>query len=151
MSSSTTIRSNISSRLVQGRDRKGNMVPNWDFQVFAGAGAVLSNTADLVSFIRANFSDNPDLAFQREQTFSTGKGTGIALGWHILEPETGLVWHWHNGGTGGYRSQLVMDAQSRKAVVILSNVSASNPSAGNIDQLGFMLQETLGWYDDLAF
>ena len=151
MSSSTTLRSNISSRLVRGRDRNGDVVPNWDFKVFAGAGAVLSNTADLVSFVMANFIDDPDLAFQRKMTFSTGKGSGMALGWHILEPETGMVWHWHNGGTGGYRSQLVMDMQNRKAVIILSNVSASNPNAGNIDQLGFMLQETLEWYDDPDF
>jgi len=32
---------------------------------------------------------------------------------------------------------------------MLSNVSAGNPYSGNIDQLGFKLQETLMLYDTL--
>ncbi len=149
MTSSTTQRKNIESRLVAGRDSEGMIVPNWDFDVFSGAGAVLSSSADLASFVNANFTDDPVLALQRERTFSTGTGSGIALGWHLVERDSGTLWHWHNGGTGGYRSQLVMDVENRKAVVMLSNVSAGNPYSGNIDQLGFKLQETLMLYDTL--
>jgi CubicO group peptidase (beta-lactamase class C family) len=149
MKSSTTNRSNIASRLVMGRDSKGKIVSKWDFDVLKGAGAILSTTYDLAMFVNANFEDDPILAFQREETFTINDHSGIALGWYILRTKGGQTLHWHNGATGGYRSQLVMDVENKKAVVILSNVSGSNPLSGNIDQLGFSLQETLQLYNEL--
>lgn len=149
MYSTTTQRNNIASRLVRGRDKDGKVVSNWDFLVFKGAGAILSSTKDLSLFVKANFQEDKVLALQRAQTFSTGISSGIALGWHILERDSGETWHWHNGATGGYRSQMVMDVENRNAVIILSNVSGSNPNSNNIDQLGFLLLETLQLYDTL--
>lgn len=147
MTSSTTRRGNIASRLVKGRGLHGEVVRNWDMGAFQGAGAILSTTRDISCFVMANFSEDSVLAIQREKTFRTGKNSGIALGWHFIEQD-GDTWYWHNGATGGYRSQLVMDTGNRKAVAILSNVSGNNPMAGQIDQLGFNLQETMLLYDN---
>jgi CubicO group peptidase (beta-lactamase class C family) len=147
MSSSTTLRRNISSKLVQGRNSHGKAVPNWDLNALRGAGAILSTTRDLSRFVRANFGNDEVLSMQRETTFIVNSNLDLGLGWHILKTENGDRWHWHNGGTGGYRSQLVMDIMHRKAAIILSNVSASNPDSGNIDQLGFALLKTLRLYD----
>ena len=149
MTSSTTLRRNISSRLVRGLGRQGEIVPNWDINALKGAEAILSTTNDLSRFAKANFGDDPILAFQREKTFSTAEHSAMALGWHILNTQEGEAWHWHNGGTGGYRSQLVMDVRHRKAVVILSNVSGFNPDSNQIDLLGFALLKTLLLYDIL--
>ena len=147
MKSSTTRRRNIASRLVKGRNSQGEIVPNWDMNALKSAGAILSSAHDLSLFVKANFQENRVLSLQRKQTLSTGKRSGIALAWQILERDSGETWHWHNGATGGYRSQMVMDVENRKAVIILSNVSGSNRDSNNIDQLGFLLQETLELYE----
>jgi hypothetical protein len=52
-------------------------------------------------------------------------------------------WIWHNGGTGGYSSSMVLDVNSKNGVVILSNVSAYNPRMENIDKLCFELMKTI--------
>jgi CubicO group peptidase (beta-lactamase class C family) len=48
------------------------------------------------------------------------KGLEIALAWHITTKHSRQI-VWHNGGTGGYRSFIGFDPQSRVGVVALSN------------------------------
>ena len=64
----------------------------------------------------------------------------LALGWHIIPDED---WLWHNGGTGGFKSSLVLDTESKNGVVILTNISAGHKDARFIDELGFMLLKRL--------
>lgn len=126
MGETSTHRDALRSRLVAGLDKKGRPASNWDLGSLTGAGAILSTVSDLSKYILANF-DEQNMVFnqQREATFNVAHGVDIALGWHILRNKltNGHVWHCHDGGTGGYRSMLVMDAGLSRAVVILSNVS----------------------------
>ncbi len=62
-------------------------------------------------------------------------GAGL-LGWHLLQSEGNKNLYWHNGGTGGYSSFVVLNAENKSAVIILSNVSDIN---GAIDNMGFEL------------
>ena len=149
MTSSTTQRENISSKLVSGCNSRGEIASTWDFDILKGAGAILSSTNDLCKFINAIFSDSSALKFQLEETFKINDHSGVALGWNILRRSQGQTLYWHNGATGGYRSQLVLDVENQNAVIILSNVSGSNPFSNNIDHLGFSLQETLQLYNEL--
>ena len=59
----------------------------------------------------------------------------IGLGW-IIRGGHGRDLHWHNGGTGGYRSFLGFDLESRTGVVVLSN------SGDSVDDLGFHLLDS---------
>src|SRR5690606_26888116 len=104
-------------RLARGFSDGADM-PNWTFQAMAGAGAVLSNAADLLRFINLNLADDvpPLLAAVREEQVP-GK---IALGWHIDAVESDDRIYWHNGGTGGYASFLAFRPATRTGVVILS-------------------------------
>lgn len=63
----------------------------------------------------------------RKPTFDINKGMKIGWGKHILKTEKGFNWIWHNGGTGGYTSSMVLDTEKKNGVIILSNVSAFNP------------------------
>lgn len=144
MTASFTRSSDTGERLVKGLNAHGDTTSNWDFDVLAGGGCVLSTTADLARFAMAQFNpENRELALTRVPTFAVHETMKIGLGWHILQSETGQELFWHNGGTGGYSSSIAINVPDKVAVVILSNVSAFHSASGNIDRLCFELIRNL--------
>jgi CubicO group peptidase (beta-lactamase class C family) len=144
MTNSTTIRENLTTPLVKGRNRNGRVTSNWDLGALEGAGAILSTAEDMSIFALAQFdTTNRDLLLTREKTFSETPDRGIGLGWHITSAEDGREIFWHNGGTGGYRSCMAIDPGTENGVIIMTNVSAGNNSAGQIDELCFNLLASL--------
>lgn len=142
MNRSTTDRELIEDYLVTGITKRGGSAKNWDLADLAGAGGILSTAEDLSRFIQANFNpDDPVLSLQREATFQVNDNMDVAMGWFILKRESGAQWYWHNGGTGGYRTSIVMDPDQKTGVVVLSNISAGHSEADKIDRLSFDLME----------
>jgi CubicO group peptidase (beta-lactamase class C family) len=137
MKNSFTSSQNLGNSLIKGLNKKGEMVSNWDFDVLCGAGGILSTTEDLAMFAKAQFNPkNKALELTRKTTFEIKGNTKIGLGWHKLESENGKDLLWHNGGTGGYSSSIVMKVEEKTAVIILSNVSDINDQ---IDALSYEL------------
>ena len=144
MTASFTRSADAGERLVKGLNALGDTTSNWDFDVLAGGGCVLSTTADLARFAMAQFNpENSELALTRIPTFTVHETMKIGLGWHILHSEAGQELFWHNGGTGGYSSSIAINVADKVAVVILSNVSAFHSVSGNIDRLCFELIRNL--------
>lgn len=145
MNSSSTIQNNeITELLVKGRNKKGDITSNWDMASLKGAGGILSSVPDLVSFAQAHFKAGDEvLSLSRKRTHTVQKSMDIALGWHMIHTNWGDTWHWHNGMTGGYTSSMTMDVENKKAVIILSNLSAFHKLSKNIDPLGYGLMKTL--------
>ncbi|MFO7368972.1 MAG: serine hydrolase domain-containing protein [Bacteroidales bacterium] len=144
MNSTTTNRQLVADRLVKGLDMNGKETPNWDFEVLVGCGGLLSCTGDLSKFALAQLNEsNKELALTRTKTFDINKNMDMALGWHIIKADTGAKWAFHNGGTGGYTSSMVVDTEKKTSVIILSNVSAFHKNMGNIDAMCFELMKTL--------
>ena len=126
--------------MAQGHDASGEPVGNWDLDVFAPAGALVTNAADLAKFIAAAsgaVSTPLDAAFalMLERTRpADGEGEEVGLGWFVLnEGDRDIVWH--NGITGGYRSFAGYDAETGNGVVVLSSMAA----AAGIEDIGFHL------------
>lgn len=144
MQSTTTQRTDVTDLLVAGRNEKGSETSNWDLGSLVGAGGIYSSVKDLVLFAQAQFdSTQVELALTQKSTFKSNSNTEVGLGWHILNQQSGEAWHWHNGGTGGYRSSMALNISKRKGVIILSNVSAFHKQADEIDQLCFAMMKTL--------
>jgi CubicO group peptidase (beta-lactamase class C family) len=144
MNQSTTNRSLVEEQLIRGLSPEGKVTNNWDLEVLAPAGNILSSVQDLSKFVFANFdTENPVYKLQQTKTKIISKNMAIALGWHIVQSKTGKKLHWHNGGTGGYTSSMAIDLSNKRGVVLLSNVSAFHPKMSNIDALVFNLMETL--------
>ena len=135
----------VDKRLVNGLDENGNITSNWDFSAMSSAGGILSNVEDLVNYGTAHFDEsNIELNVLKKKTAKVNEKIDIGIGWHIINSEKSEnKWHWHNGGTGGYSSSMVLDFKNKTGVVILSNVSAFNPFQESIDQLCFELMKTL--------
>ena len=144
MYNSTSDINKIKGNLVKGLNNEGNDVPNWEFSVLAGAGAIFSTVEDLSQFAISQFDNsNKELKLTRKKTFEVNENMDIGLGWHILKSQSKNFWYWHNGGTGGYSSSMVIDENTKNGIIILSNVSAFNPNKGNIDKLCFKLMKTI--------
>jgi CubicO group peptidase (beta-lactamase class C family) len=121
MNSTSMERSHLQDRLVHGHDEAGNPVSNWDWNAFRNAGGCLSTARDLTRFVLANFSNDPVLQYQRQRTFRVEHNDiDIAYAWHVFR-KNGVEWYFHNGGTGGYHSNVTMDLARRRAVVVLAN------------------------------
>lgn len=140
MKNTTTEREQFEDQLVKGLDDKGKPTSNWDFDALAGAGAIKSNVVDMLKFMQSQLTDTTQ-TIQLLQTMTyEGDPFNMALGWHII-PGKDLLWH--NGGTGGYRSSIVLDSKTNKGVIILTNISAGHKDAGSIDELVFLLLEKM--------
>lgn len=140
MKNSFTHPQSTTDKLVKGQNTDGNGTSNWEWDVLFGAGGILSTTEDLVKFVNAQFNPkNKELALTRIPTFEVNESMKIGLGWHILKSKNGEDLFWHNGGTGGYSSSMTVNTNEKKAVIILSNLSAFHPKMKNIDKLCFEL------------
>lgn len=131
----------LQERLAVGHSVQLRPVANWDLPTLAGAGALRSTVNDLLTFVEANLSPDESAlgqamtaALAPRQDFPA-PNMQIGLGW-ITRHGHGRQLHWHNGGTGGYRSFLGFDPEARTGVVVLSN------SGDSVDDLGFHLLDS---------
>jgi len=107
--------------------RKGKPTPPWTFGAVAGAGALRSTAADLITFARANLSPPPgrlgEAMTLAMQPAWSGRVARAGLGWQIRIGRSGSpsTTVWHNGGTYGGSSFLALDPARALAVVALGN------------------------------
>lgn len=107
-------------------------VKAWDFDAFVGAGGLRSTVNDMLIYAANNIeSKNPDLAkaFELTHQITFSKEPKVGLGWHIMKP-TADTYYWHNGGTGGSRSFIIININKKTAVVVLANSEAETDDVG---------------------
>jgi len=144
MVNSTTYRKNIEHKLIKGLNDEGKELSNWDLSAFMAAGGILSTVKDLSKFTLAQFDDtNKELVLTRTSFFKVTDSYSMGLGWGLIKTESGAIWNWHNGGTGGYTSSMIIDTKAKNGVIILSNVSALGKLTNNISSLCPELMNTL--------
>jgi CubicO group peptidase (beta-lactamase class C family) len=127
-------------RFAQGHNPQHQPVGPWNFDALAGAGAIRSTAADLLTYLEAQL--HPDrapatlagaLAMCHELHGDVGPKMKIGLAW-IFETDTGS--YWHNGGTGGYSSYALFNPKEDYAVVVLFNatITATGSFADSLGQ-----------------
>ena len=91
----------------------------WNFQALAGAGSIRSSITDLLAYGVAHLNPPEELAEAMQlatRVHYQQDRLQVGLGWHIRD---GV--YWHNGGTGGFRSMLMIDPQNNKVVAAITN------------------------------
>ncbi|MEA3496707.1 MAG: serine hydrolase domain-containing protein [Bacteroidota bacterium] len=143
MNNSSSHKNEVLNKLVIGLNKKGKETPNWDMGSIYGAGSILSTVEDLSKFALAQFDNsNKELVLTRQVCVTDTLSFNMGLGWHIFKPYDD-TWYFHNGRTGGYSSGIMIDVVNKNGIIILSNVSAYNKQADNIDDLCVKLMKTL--------
>ena len=131
-----------------GHNRLGFRTPRWTFKDdMEGAGALNSTVNDLMKFLSVNLNnDNKylhDLLGDCQKTyFKESEHRNIGLAWikSNSEKTDNHEIIWHNGGTGGFRSFLGFNKESKVGVVVLSNTS-KEVDALSIDILKQLMKE----------
>ena len=116
-------------------DEKKQPSHTWDLPGFAGGGGLRSSLRDMLAFAQAMagaFNTFPELVDKPEHPLVVGMKTAstqhyedkaanirMGLGWHI----NGSGNLTHNGLTGGYRSYIIVNPQSHRAIVMLTNTA----------------------------
>ncbi|HMS03076.1 MAG TPA: serine hydrolase, partial [Gemmatimonadaceae bacterium] len=123
------------ARFAQGHDDDGPSA-RWHLEYLAAAGAILSTLDDMVRVARACLGDAPSPlaahiaeAQRPRRDFPPHR---VGLHWITTSTPSGDV-HWHNGGTGGFRSFLGCNRATGRASVVLTN------STTGVDDLGLHL------------
>ena len=130
-------------RFIQGHDGEHRPAHPWDLDALAGAGAIRSTAADMLTYLEAQLHPEkfPGLAVAIRQThqlrgnFSPGMRIGLA--WLYIEKDGA---YWHNGGTGGYSSYAFFDPKNDCAGVVLFNTTVQG---GFADRLGAHVRQRL--------
>jgi len=109
------------------------VVSNWHFQSLAGAGGLRSCMRDMLKFAAATLDafengrqdKNEDEQLTRSIAATLKLQTHdpyMGLGWLISRSEGQNIW-WHNGGTGGYTSILLIEPETARALILLVNAN----------------------------
>jgi D-alanyl-D-alanine-carboxypeptidase/D-alanyl-D-alanine-endopeptidase len=125
-------------RLAPPYDDVGRRGHNWTFGAAPGMGGIRSTMDDMMTFAKANLGvgDQPKAAAHLPAAYALaqkpinvpnfmlqlGGAPSIACGWHI-NSEAKFIWH--DGSTGGYRSNLILDAKSKIVVCVLANTNSA--------------------------
>lgn len=125
-------------QLTQGHDALGYPTSQWDFQAIAGAGAIRSNTADMMKYLVANFEQKAPYATTQKLRKELNGVQKIGLGW-IQQEEfgSGKQLMFHGGGTGGFISFIGLFKEDNVGVIVLSNASQ------NVEDIGIRLLQFL--------
>jgi CubicO group peptidase (beta-lactamase class C family) len=116
-------------RLAMGHDEDGKPAKYYQFQVMAGAGALLSTANDMLKYLSANLGQTQSSlhplmekmqVIRHRDSPDMGK---TAMPWYdqavYNPPGTELLGH--AGGTGGFSTFIGFDRVKRRGVVVLSN------------------------------
>ena len=113
--------SDFSDRDLRPGRARGKVVPPWHLAELAGAGALRSTAADLLTFCETVRDGTGELAGAIAETLRPRGSQGrmeVGLGWFLLGGGDLLM---HNGGTRGARSEVRVERHSGTCVVVLGD------------------------------
>ena len=120
------LRKDQTSRAATGHANFEDPTNRWDFADMPGAGGLNATIDDMMAFAAAHL-DAPEgplgeaieLAWRVQSESGPGQDA-MGLGWFVAGDGST---RWHNGGTGGFRSMIMINRELDAAVVVLSNTA----------------------------
>ncbi|WP_169805630.1 serine hydrolase domain-containing protein [Novosphingobium rosa] len=122
------------TRFAPGYDAAMRPASPWRFTALAGAGAIRSTAQDMAMFMQAVMDPAsviaPAMQLATASPHPIGDGRNRAgLGWVIGQSPAGEPLLFHDGGTGGFRSSIIVEPGRRHGVVVLANAAAEPATA----------------------
>ncbi len=149
----TSLTASQRQRLIQGHTAQHRPQGPWDIDALAGAGAIRSTAADMLTYLQANLRPQAlpagaaapgsvrtlpaALQLSHELRADAGPAMRIAFAW-LYDPQTGDFWH--NGATGGYSAYAFFNPKGDYAAIVLMNTTVG-PRGGFADRLGLHISQ----------
>ncbi|WP_052462196.1 serine hydrolase domain-containing protein [Nigerium massiliense] len=110
--------------LMQPHQSNGHAIEPWTGLGYAPAGLGVTTTAsDLARYAQAILDGKaPGMSALDPRWPTSIPGNEIGLAWMVASPDDRPV-VWHNGGTGGTRTALMIDRKAGTAALVLTNTS----------------------------
>ena len=124
----------LGPRAAQGCSRRGRPVGPWTGEALGPAGGIRSTAQDLGLLVRALLEGSAPGATALDPVARFSGPLQIGAAWLTLK-RRGTLLTWHNGGTGGFRSVVVLDRAAGAGVALVSACARS------VDRAGFALLE----------
>ena len=120
------------SRMATPHDADGVVVKPWTFTAIAPAGAISSDLADMLRYVRCNMGSGPlaRACLFAQQPRDTFPGNRIGLVWWTGAMRS--IVH-HGGDTYGFHASVAISSDHRRGVVVLAN------GGGSVDGLAVHL------------
>jgi len=128
-------------RAAQGHMSTGAPTSAWDMPVdMAGVGGVRATLPDMIAYVRAQLQPGNDatgraIALTQNQVIEV-PGARVGMNW-LLGTAGGRGTLQHGGGTGGFSAFVIVDKQSGRGAVVLSDASQSD--LGGLGAVGLHL------------
>ena len=140
MKDSFTTQPREETTLASGHVQTGQKTSHWDFPTdMHGVGGIRGSLNDLVLYAQANLdSGSSELShlIETQKAILSPSGQTMGMNWfHSKIGEQEFIFH--EGGTGGFSSLLMISPKSRTGIVILSDTALTN--IGGLGQLAFSL------------
>ena len=108
--------------MITGHNGFGQPTSPWDLPTYAGAGALRSNTEDMMKYLIANIQDKAPFSETHAPRATYEDGAEIGLAWGIRKYNDGdLILRSHSGGTGGFRTSIVFSKEQQIGIIVMSN------------------------------
>lgn len=126
----------VNTAVVPGYDRADRLTPTWQLDAFAGSEGMKSSMQDLQIFIRSLMDPTHDLnrifknQVEEQHQIPRSKKTYTADAWHLFRNKKYPDIYLHSGKTSGHGAMIAFVADTRTAVVILTNKVASMNGLG---------------------
>ncbi len=106
----------------------GRPVEHWHIDSLCGAGAMVSSARDMMKFAKAHWSaGTPETLKMAMELAAKPQRNGIGLGWFIGKEDLQ-----HDGGTGGFRTELRVNPDEKSASLKFINSSGTSATGGNV-------------------
>jgi serine-type D-Ala-D-Ala carboxypeptidase/endopeptidase len=121
-------------RMTTGHDIRGVVTRYIDTGILAGAGALSSDSHDMLRFLAAHVGEPTSdleeaMRSMREPRAKRSETGSVGLGW-LIRAGTDSRIVWHNGATPGFQTFMGFDPDRSVGVVVLSNSAHSNTNLG---------------------
>lgn len=112
---------NLPANAPTGKDENGTPKDAWTLNAYAPAGGIRSDISDMASYATQLLEGTVPGA---NSAMTPKTDIGYSYGWGTdTDPINGEFYTNHRGGTGGYASNIILNRDKGKALVILSNTA----------------------------
>ncbi|MGB0525410.1 MAG: serine hydrolase domain-containing protein [Flammeovirgaceae bacterium] len=120
-----TLNAQEKSKMVAPYDPNGKEGSHWDLANFKAAGALIATIEDMATYAKvqmATYEGDKATVFKqtKKSSFVLNEQTEVGMAWFLIKKGTKTL-YFHNGGTGGFSSFIMIDPVQQKAVVSISN------------------------------